>query len=561
MVCSLTRTAATEVVNKFASANLRLPESAIGTLHSHAFRALGMPKIATGAELTDWNRDHPTLALQEGEPVDMDDPDYEKMAARGRGEGDRRMELYELCRHRRTPRPWPDEVEGFAKQWEEWKSANGMKDFTDLIVDAEAEIPFPPFMPRVMLADEAQDLSRLEYDLLRKWGAACEALFIVGDGWQALYSWRGSDPSILSDDSVPPERCKVLAQSYRVSKAVHAAAIKWISRHLSTYAPIEYRPTPMEGAVEVMPNDCHLGQPDAIVREARRELDAGKSVMIQATCSYMLPAIIHELRDQGIPFANPWRRRRGDWNPLATRANSVSMAQRLLDFLRPDAATYGPAEGTRAEQEAALMAASMRRENPYTILTGSRGWTDVELHRWTDALKVSEIFQFGMRAHFAKLAETAPDCDTKILDPDDLDMIFKSDSAELLRAWMVDEGLVASVPTSKALTWWESHLLSGKKEAAKFPLTVARKSGAQALMEAPRCFVGTVHSFKGSEADVVIVLPDLSPSGMDEWHGQKVQKDAIARMFYVALTRAREKVLLSHQRVRGCGVPLTDCLS
>ena len=57
----------------------------------------------------------------------------------------------------------------------------------------------------------------------------------------------------------------------------------------------------------------------------------------------------------------------------------------------------------------------------------------------------------------------------------------------------------------------------------------------------PRVIVGTVHSVKGGEADTVILLPYLSPAGAREW---AVRSDRIYRLLYVAVTRARERLIL-----------------
>ena len=59
--------------------------------------------------------------------------------------------------------------------------------------------------------------------------------------------------------------------------------------------------------------------------------------------------------------------------------------------------------------------------------------------------------------------------------------------------------------------------------------------------------MGTIHSVKGGEADVVYLFPDLSVSGMDEWDGTVEQRAPIYRLFYVGMTRARETLVLCPQ--------------
>ena len=77
----------------------------------------------------------------------------------------------------------------------------------------------------------------------------------------------------------------------------------------------------------------------------------------------------------------------------------------------------------------------------------------------------------------------------------------------------------------------------------EYPLHVLRKNGGKALKESPKVIVGTIHSVKGGEADTVIVLPDLSPQANDLLH-KKEAKDSLNRLFYVAVTRTKNKLYL-----------------
>jgi ATP-dependent exoDNAse (exonuclease V) beta subunit len=84
---------------------------------------------------------------------------------------------------------------------------------------------------------------------------------------------------------------------------------------------------------------------------------------------------------------------------------------------------------------------------------------------------------------------------------------------------------------------------------ARYPLKVVERYGRSA--DTPLITVGTIHSVKGAEADVVIISPDLSQSGMQEYVGRPDTRDGVMRLFYVALTRAREGVVLCGQHGNG----------
>ena len=144
--------------------------------------------------------------------------------------GDELMDFYQICRARMETDRMPGRVAAFAERWSEWKDRNGLMDFTDLIETCLRETEWAPGNPDVMFVDEAQDLDLLEMSLVRKWGLAASSLHIVGDPDQAIYTWRGADPSAFTASSIPEQNRQVLAQSYRVPEAVHARAVRWIGR-------------------------------------------------------------------------------------------------------------------------------------------------------------------------------------------------------------------------------------------------------------------------------------------------------------------------------------------
>ena len=79
-----------------------------------------------------------------------------------------------------------------------------------------------------------------------------------------------------------------------------------------------------------------------------------------------------------------------------------------------------------------------------------------------------------------------------------------------------------------------------------FPIAIVRSSGAEALTLEPKIVIGTIHSVKGAQADIVYLFPDLSKAGMMEWNGQRGQlyKDSVVRQMYVGMTRAKEELVI-----------------
>jgi len=498
-VCSLTRAAAAEVAGR----NPVVPKHAIGTLHSFAYRALGRPEIAE-LHLDEWNAKHPELRL--AVKGNLDDPKDEDAATdRASADATATFLRYQTARARRTPRDlWPVSLRAFAEQWEAWKHENDYFDFTDLIEEALLAQTTMPGNPRVLLVDEAQDYSRLEHDLVDMWARDAEAVMLAGDPYQCLYAWRGSDPDLFLRDDLPEDRLKVLAKSWRLPRAIRDAALAWVSQ-LDNFRPIHYRDRGEEGRVVRLAAPYHLRNPGLLADLIERGLEADdeSTHLVCAACSYMLTPLIHELRNRGIPFANPLRPTNGRWNPLGPRSGT-SLTQRLLALL--------------------------------AVFQHPRLWTHREMDLW--AKHTRGILNRGAKKAIADLAKTMPT--TPVRD-------------EKLREWLTDDArrtilaaLQVPQPWNELARWWQANLNARSRHLGEYLVKCLHRGGVKALQQRPRVWLGTIHSVKGGEADYVYLAPDLSPQGAACYTGRAGPegRNGVIRQFYVGMTRARRGLLL-----------------
>lgn len=519
MIASLTRTAAAEVALRNTTG---IPRDSIATLHAHAYRALDRPHLAETADgFKRWNQRITEKGLLPHWRIDPSmgrgDVDYlpeERTMPASRGEA--YLSALGVLRARQTPREtWEllSETErltglvDFVDEWERYKRETNQLDFTDLIEHALEEVERPPSMPEIMFMDEAQDHSKLELALARKWAETCEQIVIVGDPWQAVMGFRGGDAEAMFSHEAKSRT--VLSQSYRVPARVHAYAMEWIKR-LPDYEPIEYEPrredprdnrSPIvEGSVERCGHTW--SHPEGLVTRICDDLAQGMSVAVLGTCAYMLDPLIAVLRRQGVPFHNPYRTRNGAWNPLARSA------ERLLSFLRPDKETWGEE---------------------------SRMWDWTDVHKWLDAMEAKGLLSRGAKTFVQSKATTRyefdKDQETGIVPVQMLVDLF-TEEAQAERAIDLD------------VDWWFDHLLEKNKRSSRFPLAVYKSRGGRALVDRPRVIVSTAHGMKGGEADSVYVFPDMSQRAyVEAWQNPATRTPTI-KLMYVAFTRAREKLTL-----------------
>ena len=498
LATSFSRTAAAELVN----CQLPIRPNAIGTLHSHCFGALGSPTIAE-AHVKEWNRANPALALT---------PTKAQRRLHGEectGEEDSGAIqsgdelLQRLNRYRGLmiePKLWPACVRDFQNKWSRYKVTTGLLDFCDLIEICLKNVSTAPGKPSVIYADEAQDLNRMQLNLLRKWGQQADYSVLAFDDDQTIFTFAGASPEGILDPDIPENHKVILTQSHRIPAAVHRLADSLI-RQVMKRQPKSYYPRSEEGRVVRLAAGGYKSPEYFILSTAIKHLEQGKTVMFLASSSYMLRPLIAVLRKSAIPFHNPFRKVNGFWNPLRLRSPGSS-ARRILSLL-----------GSHPDWSG-----------------GSRSWTRVELLSWTEWLSAKGVLKPGARDRLLTKG-LATECGELL--------------AEIFEPYALESLLAAYGHGCRALLhWWRAHLGPAFQQRTVFSSDVALRHGPYGIVDDPRVIVGTIHSVKGAEADVVYLFPDLSKAGDAQYQQRGSARDSVIRVFYVGATRARETLYI-----------------
>jgi DNA helicase-2/ATP-dependent DNA helicase PcrA len=495
---SFTRAAATELASRVQG----FPKDRIGTLHSHGYRAIGAPTLISGKILAEWNEQYPSLALPpklyDREGRDTADP-FDDSSFFDDDTPEKRHEQYQTLRARMVRREaWPESVRAFGERWEAWKEDQCVIDFTDMIERALEQATFAPGAPAIGFFDEVQDFTPLELALVRQWGSRMEQIVLAGDDDQMIYGFKGASVDAFLDESVEPASVRVLAQSYRVPRAVHAAATSWIGQ-VKRRQEKPYRPRDEDGVAHVL-WDQEIEDGERIVKLIEDRLGRGMTVMVMADAARMLKSVVRALKDAGVPFHNPFASQRGDWNPLGG-GRGVSCAARLVALSRYDTGSWGE---------------------------DARRWAADEVAHWVDPLRADGVFARGgkSRAQGLDASYTLPDLAACFADG-------FADGGALDRCGSFD------------LDWYRAHLTKEYAARMQFPLAVARKRGARELAAPPRVLIGTIHSFKGAEADCVILASDLSYFHQQDLDEGGDDADNVVRLFYVGMTRARHELIVT----------------
>jgi superfamily I DNA/RNA helicase len=257
------------------------------TLHSLAFQELQLSREDV-MQLRDYKRIGLALGLDFGY-IDFEDGSALPTA----NVGDQMLYLLGLSRSKMiTPQEQFREsdfefglfeFERFIATLDEYKKERGLYDFSDMIDLFIAA--GKPLKIDVAIIDEAQDLSKQQWKMVRVAIKDCQRVYIAGDDDQAIFCWSGADvETFLGLDGDQ----KVLDHSYRLPRSVFQIAEK-ISSQISKRFPKHWEPRDDEGQVDYV-NSVH----DIDVREGTH--------LLLARNKYLLKHYEQFLRSEGLPY-------------------------------------------------------------------------------------------------------------------------------------------------------------------------------------------------------------------------------------------------------------------
>jgi DNA helicase-2/ATP-dependent DNA helicase PcrA len=252
---SFTKKAATEAATRAAdkfSLDLDNDLENFRTLHSYAFKMLGMTKekmmsVDNYKEFGQkCNIPIKTARYSSDDGTFNSDNEYLTIINTARV---KRMDLLDYYDSRRNILDIErDTLYLISEELKRYKEEKKLKDFTDLIedfIDQDLKSHF-----EVLFIDEAQDLSLLQWEMVRKIWNNAKKTYIAGDDDQAIFKWAGADVDHFISLKEEVDDIKTLDQSYRIPGGpIHDLSKKIISKVQNRFDK-EYRPRVEEGILK-----------------------------------------------------------------------------------------------------------------------------------------------------------------------------------------------------------------------------------------------------------------------------------------------------------------------
>jgi len=350
---------------------------------------------------------------------------------------------------------WP-QLEQLSKTLDEYKRTNNKVDFTDIIHTFINAGGAPPC--QVLIVDEAQDLSPLQWKMVEILMRDIPEVYIAGDDDQAIFRWAGADVDKLIN---LPGTQHVLGQSYRVPVKVQQVA-DTIARRIHTRVEKQWKPRKAEGAVDYVTGIEHI------------DMSSGTWLLL-ARNAYLLDSYIQHCIREGFVF---------------------------------DCVRESP----------------MKRDSFIAI----RDWESLRAGNKVHMASVKKIYDLmtvrvGVTHGFKGKVQDAPDRQLVSLQ-------------ELRDRW----GLC----TDKS---WDIALDKLSMQEREYFLTALRRG--EKFLADPRIKISTIHGAKGGEAENVVIQTDMA---WRTWNEFEKMPDDEHRVWYVAVTRAKERLVIVTPQTTQC---------
>lgn len=281
------------------------------TLHSAAFKMLG---LSSSEVMQPQHYSELTEALGRFVFEYQYDEGTERVP-QGGALGDLAMGVYSRARSRcvTIEEEWwniPDEnnitlkeAELFARTLDNYKQAYQLLDFSDFLDEVHTALDLD-----LLIIDEAQDLTRQQWEFARRVGAKAKRVIIAGDDDQAIFQWSGADlRTFLSLNGV----LRVLPISYRLPEAIWRKAHQ-IAESIRQRKAKYWQSRDEKGTVDY-------------IREADlADLKGNQSWLLLTRLRYQLDKMESVCRTQGVVY-----QRDGIWSNQTPEVRAVVNYERM----------------------------------------------------------------------------------------------------------------------------------------------------------------------------------------------------------------------------------------
>lgn len=451
----------------------------------------------------------------------------------------------------------PKTLEVYSRYEEEMKRANAV-DFDDLLLKTyELFRMYPVILEqyqnkfRYIMVDEYQDTNHIQYLLVQMLAKAHRNLCVVGDEDQSIYSWRGADISnILDFEKDFPEAAIVkLEENYRSSANIVSAATKLIANNTQRKEKTLFTSNAEGAFIQIREERNEYDEARFVAKTIQEMISSGEGNLNDYAIFYRTNAQSRVLEEQLRTLALPYRLIGGirfyERAEVKDLLSYLRLSQNFKDDMALKRIINVPARGigkttmemieTKAgELKLSLYETIQTSINNRDFNAGTtsklRRFLDLieDLHQQQSLFKLSEFYSIVLeKTEYINILkkEDTPEAEARIANLEELD--------NAIAQFEKERGDEASLSN-----YLEELTLASDLDKAD------TTTNAITMM--------TLHISKGLEYPFVFIIgceENLFPSSRgDEEKAEDLEEER--RLAYVGMTRAREKLWMTHAKIR-----------
>lgn len=431
-----------------------------------------------------------------------------------------------------------------AKVWrlyEDKKRAEKALDFDDLLLQSYLLLKkYPEILARYqkrwlyLHVDEYQDTNKVQYMMSKLLAEKNRNICVVGDIDQNIYSWRGADIGNLLnfEKDYPEAKIIKLEQNYRSTQTIIAAANEVIKKNKMRLEKNLFTKKEEGKKITVFEAGNEVEEARYIAREAKRLQAEDKVKLSEIALLYRANFQSRVIEEAMIAESVPYQL-------LGTKFFERKEVKDILSFLR---AALNPDSLTDLKRIINVPARGLGKVTILKVFSGQRDDLPPLVKQ-----KVDSFFSFLAEIKTKIEKEKPTEVIKYIITGSGLEK-------ELIDGTDEDKEDLENMKELATLAHKYNHLPLGEG-IEKLLEEASLQSDQDELKETEEAVkLMTVHSAKGLEFDYVFITgleEDLFPH--QKLGAQRIgqaEEEEERRLFYVALTRAREKLYLSYAEIR-----------
>jgi DNA helicase-2/ATP-dependent DNA helicase PcrA len=432
---------------------------------------------------------------------------------------------------------------------------NNALDFDDLLLkplelfnDFPNRLEYYQNQFRYVLVDEYQDTNRPQFELIQALSKEHRDVCVVGDDDQSIYSWRGADVNNILNfvDVFGESQIIKLEQNYRSTKTILECAWTVVSKNSSRAEKKLWTENKQGDKLALFECRDERDESWKVLNTIRNETVQGdydfNDLVILYRTNAQSRVVEDVLRREGVPYeiigGIKFYARKEVKDILAYLRIIVNPS----DGISFDRIVNFPPRGIGKTTLKKIH--NLANENDYTYLRALGDFNFLSIGQ----KQKKALHEFNQLIHKYRTSykeEAAASITRDLLADIDLQAYYENqNSQEALERWSNVQELVNSIA--------DFHENRNENGLQEFLQEVSLLTDIDRWNESDKAVtLMTIHSAKGLEFPIVMIVgleEGLFPLGPQSYETEELEEER--RLFYVALTRAKEKVYLSYATAR-----------